>query len=53
MAGKKYNVNTINSIKSIYQISTSKYEYDYKETIIELFKYMSEKMFDEGIWKWN
>ena len=48
VAGKKYNVNTINSIKSIYQISTSKYKYDYKETIIEHFKYMSEKMFDEG-----
>ena len=48
LAGKKYNVNTIKSIKSIYQISTSKYKYDYKETIIEHFKYMNEKMFDEG-----
>jgi hypothetical protein len=45
-AGKKYNERTINSIKSLYRISTSKYKYDYKETIIEHFKYMSEKMFD-------
>ena len=45
-AGNKYNEHTINSIKSIYRISTSKYTYDYKETIIEHFKYMSEKMFD-------
>ena len=45
-AGVKYNTNTINSIKSLYKISTSKYKYDYKETIIEHFKYMSEKMFD-------
>ena len=45
-AGNKYNTNTINSIKSLYTISTSKYKYDYKETIIEHFKYMSEKMFD-------
>lgn len=45
-AGKKYNQHTINSIKSLYRISTSKYKYDYKETIIEHFKYMSEKMFD-------
>ena len=45
-AGKKYNHHTINSIKSLYRISTSKYKYDYKETIIEHFKYMSEKMFD-------
>jgi len=45
-AGNKYNVNTINSIKSLYKISTSKYKYNYKETIIEHFNYMSEKMFD-------
>jgi len=38
--------NRLNSIKSIYRISTSKYTYDYKETIIEHFKYMSLKMFD-------
>ena len=48
LTGKKYNVNTIESIKSLYKISTSKYKYDYKETMIEHFKYMSEKMFDEG-----
>ena len=45
-AGKKYNEHTINSIKSLYRISTSEYKYDYKATIIEHFKYMSEKMFD-------
>ena len=44
--GKKYNKHTINSIKSLYSISTIKYKYDYKESIIEHFKYMSEKMFD-------
>ncbi len=45
-AGNKYNEQTINSIKSIYKISTSKYKYNYKETIIEHFNYMSVKMFD-------
>lgn len=45
-AGEKYNKHTINSIKSLYRISTNKYKYDYKETIIDHFKYMSEKMFD-------
>ena len=45
-AGNKYNLNTINSIKGLYKISISQYKYDYKTTIIEHFKYMSEKMFD-------
>ena len=48
-AGNKYNRNTINSIKSLYQISTSKYAYDYKETIIEHFKYMADKMYDGSL----
>ena len=46
LAGKKYKVNTIRSIKNIYKFSTSKYKYDYKETIIEHFKYMSEKILE-------
>lgn len=45
-AGEKYNQKTIDSIKSIYVTSTSKYNYDFKETIMEHFKYMSDKMFD-------
>ena len=44
--GNKFNKHTINSIKSLYNISTSKYKYDYKETIFEHFQYMSEKMYD-------
>jgi hypothetical protein len=46
IAGEKYNKRTINAIKSLYKISTNKYKYDYKETIIEHFQYMGEKMFD-------
>lgn len=42
----KYNQKTINSIKSLYKISTSKYQYDYKESINEHFKYMINKMYD-------
>ena len=45
-AGKYYNQKTINSIKSLYNIDSNKYEYDYKETIIEHFKNMSELMYD-------
>ena len=32
--------------KSLYRISTDKYKYDFKETIMEHFKFMSEKMYD-------
>ena len=45
-AGKYYNQKTINSIKSLYNIDSNKYVYDYKETIIEHFKEMSEIMYD-------
>ena len=45
-AGNRYNKNTINSIKSIYKVSTNKYVFDYKETIIEHFNYMKDKMYD-------
>lgn len=45
-AGNKYNIRTINAIKSLYRISTDKYKYDFKETIMEHFKFMSEKMYD-------
>lgn len=41
-----YNQKTINSIKSLYNIDSGKYVYDYKETIIEHFKEMSEIMYD-------
>ena len=46
IAGEKYNKSTINAIKSLYNISSNKYKYDYKKTIIEHFQYMGEKMFD-------
>ena len=45
-AGEYYNKNTINSIKSLYNIDSNKYVYDYKATIIEHFKEMSELMYD-------
>ena len=45
-AGEKYNKNTIDSIKSLYKISTSKYKFDYKETIIDHFQYMGKEMFN-------
>jgi len=45
-AGKYYNQKTINSIKSLYNIDSNKYVYDYKETIIEHYKEMSELMYD-------
>ena len=45
-AGKYYNKKTINSIKSLYNIDSNKYLYDYKETIIEHFKEMSQIMYD-------
>ena len=48
-AGYKYNKSTINAIKSLYKISTNKYVYDYKETIIEHFNYMAEKMYDGNL----
>ena len=45
-AGKYYNQKTINSIKSLYNIDSNKYVYDYKKTIIEHYKEMSELMYD-------
>ena len=45
-AGNFYNKKTINSIKSLYNIDSNKYAYDYKETIIKHFKEMSEIMYD-------
>ena len=48
-AGNKYNKNTINSIKSLYKVSTNKYIFDYKETIIEHFNYMKEKMYNGNL----
>ena len=45
-AGNFYNKKTINSIKSLYNIDSNKYAYDYKGTIIEHFKKMSEIMYD-------
>ena len=51
--GNKFNKHTINSIKSLYNISTSKYKYDYKETILEHFQYMSEKMYDGKTYRIN
>ena len=45
-AGKLYNEKTINSIKSLYNIDSGNYMYDYKETIIQHFKEMSEIMYD-------
>ena len=45
-AGNHYNKNTINSIKSLYNIDSNKYIYDYKKTIIEHYKEMSELMYD-------
>ena len=45
-AGNFYNKKTINSIKSLYNIDSNKYVYDYKETIIKHFKEMSEIMYD-------
>ena len=41
-----YYKKTINSIKILYIIDSNKYAYDYKETIIEHFKKMSELMYD-------
>ena len=45
-AGNFYNKKTINSIKSLYNIDSNKYVYNYKETIIKHFKEMSEIMYD-------
>ena len=45
-AGNFYNKKTISSIKSLYNIDSNKYAYDYKETIIKHFKEMSEIMYD-------
>lgn len=45
-AGKYYNQKTINSIKTLYNIDSNKYVYDYKKTIIEHYKEMSELMYD-------
>lgn len=45
-AGNFYNKKTISSIKSLYNIDSNKYVYDYKETIIKHFKEMSELMYD-------
>ena len=45
-AGNIYNKKTIDLIKSLYKIETNKYKYNFKESIIEHFKYMGKQMFD-------
>ena len=50
-AGNKYNKNTINTIKSLYNISSNKSIFDYKKTIIEHFYYMADKIYNGNLEK--
>ena len=44
-AGEYYNKRTINAILNMYYIETTKFHYDYKQTISDHFKYMGGLMF--------
>ena len=47
-AGEYYNKRTINAILNMYYIETTKFHYDYKQTISDHFKYMGGLMFETG-----
>lgn len=44
-AGDYYNKRTINAILNMYNIETTKTNYDYKQTLVDHFNYMGELMY--------